>query len=140
MLRIPAGQIGQIVKTEYKADSPLEYAVGVFGSPITANDLAALVGNPLREMPTTAKGTTKSPWSTESDALLDRGLLVAWGTEQQPMGYYPGAKSDDDPLTGRFLDDASWSYESAKPPWLWVAEYSATSTFLTGRLFAGVES
>jgi peptidoglycan hydrolase-like protein with peptidoglycan-binding domain len=136
VIRIAAGQIGTIVKTEFQTDSPLtHYSVGIFGSPVQPDDLLELVGNPFGA--STEDG--RSPWQRDPDALDEAGLLVSWGQADQPMGYYPGAYSGGAALTGRFLDAASWTYETAIPPWLWVAEYAAASTFITGRLYAGVQ-
>ena len=136
VVRIPAGQVGTIVKTEFQTDSPLtRYAVGIFGAPVQPADLLHLVGDPFGA----DTGDGLSPWQQDPDALDDAGLLVSWGADDQPMGYYPGSYSGGSALTGRFLDAASWTYETAIPPWLWVAEYADASTFITGRLYAGVQ-
>ncbi len=130
VLRIPAGQVGSIARTEYASDSPVAaYYVGVFSKPVTSNLIQSLVGDP---------SASESPWKAQSDALLDAGILEAWGSSSDPAGYFPGALSEGDPLTGRFRDGAGWSYESAYPPYLWVAEWSPVSTFLTGRMYEAV--
>jgi peptidoglycan hydrolase-like protein with peptidoglycan-binding domain len=128
VLRIPAGQVGTIAKTRYTSTGPAAaFAVGVFSKPVTSNTLARLVGNPL--------GGSK-PWSPEADALYDAGLLMAWGSIDEPAGYYPSTKTDGGAVTGRLIDDAGWEYVSEHPPWLWVAEFSGSSCFLEGRFFA----
>lgn len=131
VIRIPAGQLGEISKTTFTTwDSASKFAVGVFAAPITSNHMVSLVGNPL-------SGT--KPWSVEADALVDAGIMVAWGGPGQAMGYYPNAESDDPTptLTGRFEDSATWFYESTIPPWLWVAEYALNSCFIKGRMYGG---
>jgi len=130
VLRIPAGQVGSIARTEFQTDSATtSFALGIFSKPVTANLLKSLVGNPL---------SGARPWNTSADELLDAGILEAWGSQTEPCGYYPGALSEGDGLTGRFFDGAAWSYESAHPPYLWVAEYAPVSCFISGRLFAAV--
>lgn len=126
VLRIPAGRAGTIARTWFTTTSPASrFAVGIFSKRITANDLAAIVGNPL--------AATKS-WTTQYDALQAFGWLIAWGDAGQAAGYFPGLGSDADPVTGRLVDDALWNYQSDHAPWLWLAEYSTTSCFIEGRL------
>lgn len=140
VVRIPAGQLGSIARTEFTVNSSVtEFAVGVFGKPVTPADLKRLVGNPLAAGAGAGATGIARPWSPETDALQAAGLLIAWGSFDQPMGYYPGAKSELDPLTGRFRDDATWYFDTVLPPWLWVAEYSPVGTFIEGRLYPGIE-
>lgn len=130
VLHIPAGQLGNISRTEFTSHSPASaFAVGIFGKPITSADLVRLVGNPFA-------GT--KPWSVEADALVDAGIMMAWGGPGQAMGFYPLAESDPSaPATGRFVDGSGWFYESSIPPWLWVAIYTVNSCFVKGRLYGG---
>lgn len=137
VIRIPFGVYGSIVRTELTttgAESP--FAVAVFDSPITADDLLGLVGNPLT--------ATSNPWTDMADDLAARGLLMAWGWSNQPAGYYPGEYSNPDgdaqyPVTGRMVDDASWDYSSSQPPWLWVAEIASSGCYIEGRFWPGAE-
>ena len=132
VLRIPAGQVGTIAKTRYATSSPASrFAVGVFSKPITANRLAALVGNPL---------ATSGAWDTNGDALDDAGLVMSWGDADSAAGYSPRAEGDPGAVvTGNLKDDAGWEFWSEHPPWLWVAEYAPVSCFISGRFYPGVE-
>lgn len=133
VLRIPFSQYGDIVRTSFKASTPVGFAVAVFDRPITANRLAGIVGNPLT--------AAENPW--QEDELDDAGLLMAWGWKEQPCGYFPREYANPDgkaknPPTGRMRDDASWTFASTQPPWLWVAVIATESTRIAGRFYAGV--
>lgn len=39
------------------------------------------------------------------------------------------------PLTGKVLSTGAWSYQSERPPWLWVAFWAATSCYVSGRIY-----
>lgn len=142
VLRIPVAQYGTIVRTEFRTSGPASpFAVGVFDRPVTAARMLSLVGNPLDIYWTDAG----DPWQEEADALDAAGLLMAWGWEKQPCGYYPKQYSDPDgedvaPVTGRMLDDGSWDYSSTQPPWLWVAMIASSSCLIEGRFWHGVTS
>lgn len=126
VLRIPAGRAGTIARTTFTTTGPASrFAVGVFSKAITANQLAGIVGNPL---------AAEKSWTSQYDALVPFGWLIAWGDAGQAAGYFPGLSSDADAVTGRLVDDATWNYESDHAPWLWLAEYAPASCFIEGRL------
>lgn len=135
--RIPFGAYGSIVRSEITTDGPARaFSMAVFDRPITAAGLLAIVGNPL-----TAE---QNPWSEHGEALDAAGLLMAWGWAKQPLGYWPGEFNtpdgeSEDPLTGRFVDDASWEYASQQVPWLWVATIASGSCYVGGRFWPGVD-
>ena len=141
---IPAGQIGIISETLYICSTAIdsgtitwafnqdgalagakEFCVAIFSKPVTANFLQNLVGNPL-----TSAGT----WSKHAAVLEKAGLLQAYGASDQPAGYWPGQASEKTPKTGKMLDGSSWPWESASPPYLFMAEYCASSTRIAGQL------
>jgi hypothetical protein len=144
VVRIPAGQIGNIVTTRYICSSALtsfsqidtafksenvlsgarEFCIAVFNRPITSNFLWNLVGDPLN---------TARVWTTKAATLEKAGLLQAYGASDQPAGHWPGAGSEGDPLTGKLFDGSSWEWESKSPPYLWVAEYCNESTRIAGQ-------
>jgi|GEM_PF-3341148 len=139
VIRVPFGSYGQISRTTLTTTgSASAFAVAVFAEPITAGELLALVGNPL-----TAED---NPWSDKADELADRSMMMAWGWRAQPCGYYPKEYSNPEtsedaaPVTGRFVDDASWDYASAQPPWVWVAEIASAGCYIEGRFLPGVDS
>lgn len=137
VIRVPVGQIGSIVKTEFHAKDPdSKFAIGFFGRPVTADDLRTLVGNPL-VLP--AVSGHRTPWSVESEKLLDLGMLVAMGGPSNACGYYPGTEADLGGITGDHKDLATWEYESIHPPWLWLAEWCPNDTTMHGRIFASPE-
>lgn len=128
VLQIPVSQLGRIAKLEYTTSSPAsKFCLALFGKPITANQLASLVGNPLSQA---------RPFVTNQELLEDSyGFIEAWGASEQGAGYWPGSEFDGDPLTGKHKDFGGVEYVSANPPWVWVAEYANASCFGEGRLF-----
>lgn len=141
---IPAGQNGTINEVRYvcgdtissrtvdaafDADGVLpgahKFCVAIFSKPVTANFLDAIVGNPL---------TNENVWSNKAVTLERAGLLQAYGSSEQPAGYWPGKASEGAPLTGKMLDGSSWPWRSVSPPYLFIAEYCASSTRIAGQL------
>lgn len=120
---------GRTVPRSDALANPVKFAVGVFGREVTSNQVDDIIGNPF---------DTDKKWDREASALADAGLLIAWGGQwsgvEQAAGYWPGAGADGDPLTGRMVDDSSWDFGSAQPPWLWVAVYSPSSCRVQGEL------
>lgn len=126
VIRIPAGEFGQIVSTTVNTDIPAEMSVAVFDRPITANTLQQR-GHPMDEL----------YWSDFPD---DIGLVIAWGGEQRMAGYYPGSGQEDGAVpTGVFVDRGAWNYWSTNPPWIWVALFCSETTYIQGRMFPGME-
>lgn len=145
VIRIPAGQVGSIVSTRYICATDLtsygqlntafksagalsgakEFCVAIFDRPVTSNMLWGLVGNPL---------STARVWTTKADKLEGHGLIQAYGASDQPAGHWPGSDTEADPLTGKLFDGSAWEWQSAHPPYLWVAEFCASSTRIAGQL------
>ncbi len=127
IVRIPAGEAGNIVRSDFAVQIAARFSVAVFDRPVTANFMASRGVSPLDD----------NYWDGFGE---DTGLIIAWGGSGQGGGFWPGQESDDDPLTGRMIDDASWYFHTTVVPWLWVACWveSPTINYITGRLFAGV--
>lgn len=129
VIRVPVSQVGVIAQIDVSTDSPAApFVLALFGAPITPAHLVSLVGDPL---------TGTNPFArtgAAATALDNLGLIEAFGGPGSAAGYWPGQQSTD-PLTGRYLDTAGVSYISTLPPWVWVAEYSPTSTFISGRVY-----
>jgi len=136
VLRIPVAQYGEIVRTQFTTSPARPFSIAVFDRPITAATLLSVVGNPL--------SADENPWQNHADRLEKLGLLQAWGWNLQPAGYYPKEYSNPSgnetppPVTGRMIDDGSWTYASTKPPWLWVAMIAEGSCQISGRFWHGV--
>lgn len=145
---IVAGQEGMIRNLRLETMPQTEFVTAVFGRQVNAAALASLIGNPL-----TKHG--KHRWVREDiRAQLDEDhvLLYTAGEKQAPCGYFPGVKfpdgttvdesGDDDTdepdavlLTGRWEDDAGFSYHTFSAPVLWVAVFAAeASHLLPGRV------
>lgn len=131
ILRIPAGEYGEIVTAEFYLDTPARFSVGVFDRAITAAQMEERGVSPLDE----------GYWDL-FDLTEERtdGLLIAWGGSGNAWGFWPGQEnSEADPLTGKGIDRGSWTYSSTQPPWLWVAMWveSPASNYIRGRLQPG---
>lgn len=129
---MPLGDHGSVTHTSMRTSGPATtFCVGVFAKPITPNQLSSIIGNPLN-----VEG--ESPWQIHNDELRERGLIMAWGSGAQPLGYDPRqfhtpAGETGAPITGRFLDDSPWEYYSLQVPWVWVATITSTACYLEGR-------
>lgn len=141
VFRVVAGQEGTIGRLRIATNPNAEFAVAVFGKRITADRLGHLVGNPLSE-------SGKARWTNEAvRRKLDEQhiLLYAAGDDVDPCGHFPGRKSDDGPLTGRWEDDAAFAYRTFKDPVLYVGIWAdRDATIPAGRImwpqFADVSS
>ena len=123
VFEVVAGQEGTVARLALETSPNAEFAVGVFGKKVPAGRLARLVGNPLTEA-----GSEK--WSDEGVRrdLDDHLLLYAAGDHDDPCGYFPRSKTGDHPLTGRWKDDAGFSYRTFAQKVLYVAVYADRDT------------
>lgn len=127
VVRVPAGESGTVVHSRFWTHVPSRFAVAVFEYPVSVNELSRL-GSPVVE----------GFWDQFSDANDPDdvgGVAIAWGSEGQMGGYWPGNEAEGGEITGQMRDDAGWYYESKSPPWLWVAVWCDTSTHFQGRLY-----
>lgn len=128
VLRIPCGEMGDVVRSEFTTAVPAQMAVGIFDRPVTPADLAGM------------PPSTANYWDSFDE---DSGLIIAWGGENQMGGYYPNLQSDQPTpaLTGKLLDNASWYFESTQPPYLWVALWVASPglNHISGKLAPAAE-
>ena len=137
--QIPLGAYGTVVRSMFRTYNPARaFSMAVFGRPITAARLLALVGNPL----TTT--SNESPYDLAADALREYAFMQAWGWREQPAGYHPRAKSNpagdtSAPVTGRLEDDSSFTYASEMVPWVWVATIASGSCYVGGRFYVGAQ-
>lgn len=124
IVEVVAGQVGTIQRLELETNPNAEYAVAIFGAKVSAATLNHRIGNPLTS-------TGKDKWSDETvRARLDQDhlLLYAAGDDGSPCGYWPKQKQGDHPLTGKFRDDAGFSYSTQRYPVLYVAIYPDRNT------------
>lgn len=133
---VVAGQEGTVRALLLRTQPFAEYVVGVFGDVIYGSRLQRLVGNPL-----THDG--KLRWASEAirDELRNVNLMLyVAGEKADPCGYYPNHKRVEDdpdtpteetgtnPLTGRWEDEAGFSYYTGRNPVLYVAVYADRAT------------
>ena len=128
VLRVPCGESGNVISTDFTVETPARFSIGVFDRPVTHTMLAAVGSSPLNT----------AYW--DDDFWNDWGLIMAYGGEGQAGGFWPGLESNGDPLTGRMIDDASWHFQAITPPWLWIALWveSPSTNYISGRLRPGV--
>lgn len=132
VIPIVAGQAGTIAQLRMKTSVPAEYCVAVFGSKVGERQLQRIIGNPL-----TVEGRRNFRKETKRGLLDGEVLLYVAGDKDAPCGYFPRTKSEqpteeeladpdaefppEAPLTGRWEDDASFSYRTAREPVLYMA-------------------
>lgn len=150
VLRIPAGQLGTIVRTEFQTDTPAEFAVGIFDRPLAANDLARIIGpddphpedrgNPLLAGKFWEIFPDSNDPTDTRHGKAPEGLIIAWGDDTLPGGIWPSTDvTIDATVTGKLRENATWYFESQRGTWLWVAIYVGTGpdiNYISGRLFA----
>lgn len=133
--RIPAGELGQIVRSEFEirtGSTYCQYAVGIFRKPVTHAALRAY-GTP----------DDTGYWQKLGE---DTGCIQAWGGVNPNgveifAGYGPDVQTDEGAeLTGKLKDDAAYYFESGKPPWLWVAIWTRVATKISGQLRLNVDN
>lgn len=131
--RINAAAGGTVVQTNIDMDTPCRYGLGIFDSDPTGT----LSGSPLVDPGKDAEG---NPLESDYWDAYGDSLVIAWGQFEQAAGYYPGKESNEDAMTGDFVDDASWYYESQDPPYLWLAIYveGSGTVNMSGQLKQGV--
>jgi hypothetical protein len=138
VIHIPVSLAGAISTVDVRTSSPVsKFCMAIFAAPITAADLIGLgISGPLA-----AATDGYGPFDRQADRLrTEFGLIEAWGGPSQAAGYYPGYETSPHtgtatPVTGRLKEDAGWTYNSARPPWVWVATFSPVSCFVKGRLY-----
>jgi hypothetical protein len=70
-----------------------------------------------------------------SDWFEQRGVLVAWGTHDQPGGYDPSRKTDESgstgsPITGLTAETAGFNYTTGAEPVLYLYTWVAADNYL----------
>lgn len=130
VLRIPCGESGNVVSSEFTVDVPARFSLGIFDRVVTPAMLVGVGSSPLNS----------GYW--DDDFWNDWGLIQAYGGQGQAGGFYPGLESEGDPLTGILRDDTNWHFQAITPPWLWVALWceSPATNFISGRLKPGIST
>lgn len=127
VIRVPVSETGRVAMIDMQTSGPQsELFVAMFGAPIQPAHLVKYVGNPA---------SSSARWEQNRAVLEDQfGWIEAFGSADEPGGYWPGLKSNSSPLTGRLKDTGGFEYVSAKPPWIWVAVFTPTSSYVQGRI------
>jgi hypothetical protein len=129
-----AGQEGTISSLRIRlADEECESVVGVFGRDIEEEKLNRRIGNPL-----TPEG--RAQWQDQGileDLDEKHFLLYVAGSDEQPCGYWPKAKTDAGAsLTGIHKDDAGFRYFAFDDASVWLMIFPTQDcTLRGGRLF-----
>lgn len=146
VLRIPMGDVGSIVRSEFRTSPAASYSVAVFDRQIKPSTLLShRPPRPEDEQTNPFDGTPFGNSNYWKDFPEHWGLLISWGEMNNMGGYYPGQqpRGDDEedvannPLTGRLLDASNWNFWSSKPPWVWVAIITSKQTNFSGRFYPG---
>ena len=139
VLRIPVSQAGKVARVVAATTGPATpFVLAFFGDAVTPADLIAHVGaNPLAQ-----RTDGYGPFDWAADNLTTLGFVEALGGPGQACGYSPGYETSPHTggstvLTGKLDSTGSWTYQSAKPPWLWLAIYTVASCYISGRIYPG---
>jgi hypothetical protein len=132
---IPAGQSGIVQRIRMLVGGK-EFACFLTqrpmgGLPQPDLDATSSFANPLTDF----RPAQRPWWETHKDELDAAGCLGAWGTPRQPCGYDPGLKEDDKgptdlPITGLFVEEAGFNYETAEYPVLYLYIWVNGTAFL----------
>jgi len=123
VIRIPVSETGRVAKMHLEAGAP--FAIAFFGAPITPAHLNSYVGNPLAK---------SNPFKGQAANLDRHWFIEGFGEQGQRCGFYDGSEQGGDPFTG-IEEQGGFSYQSSRPPWVWVAMYAASSCFLEGNIY-----
>lgn len=107
-------------------DAHQEFVVALFGRSVATSGLNKYIGNPLSK-----NSDGKDPFRVNKvidgvkvqDWLDERYFIEAWGTPDEPAGYWPNSKGDNGFLSGRLRDEVSWTFATYTPPWGYMAVY-----------------
>ena len=165
VVKVPFGEMGEVVKTTFRTSPPTFYVIAVFDRPVTAqelNDYTAV----YEEYGVDDEsfwynlGNEEIPRPSAERPLWGDGLIVAWGGGEGSdnpdyCGTYPlpfrgdnsyisqledfeaGDRPAPPDLSGRFSDNSSFKFWSSEPPWVWVAIYCLNQTFIEGQFYGG---
>lgn len=128
----PASAWGTFVRVHAETSPNVEFALSLFAGKVTSNFCQRNVGDPL---------ASDHPYKAHAAELKDAGLIIPWGSKEQPLGYSKpnsadGYKTPDgDPLTGRFEYDSGVKWWSERPPLLYLAIWAAADTEITVRFY-----
>jgi len=132
VIRIPLSEVGDYAKIAVQTLSPAaKFSMWLFAGPLTPAHLVNLVGDPLSGTNPTART------EATGNALDDLGLIEAFGGPGSAAGYGYGTEGTD-PITGWLKDTGGGHYNSVAGGWIWLAEWSPTSTFIEGRIYPAV--
>jgi hypothetical protein len=115
VVQVIVGQHGQVNKTRLRIlNAKAAFAMVVASVNLTEARLDRWIGNPLAAV---ADGG-QAWWEEDdnADRLENKDFLYAAGTHDQPCGYWPRKHTNDKGnttsfgLTGKWVDDANWSY------------------------------
>src|SRR5690606_38754970 len=106
------------------------FVVAVFGKPITANQLASMIPDPLVD---------GDPWRDLEETLVTKfAWIEGWGSPESPWGYHPRQKRDGAVVTGKGKDTGGFPYVSEVGGFLWVGVFTQVSCFVEGELTPGM--
>jgi hypothetical protein len=129
VFRVAVGGTGNIQQVLAVTGVPARFSLTIFDRLITTQELDAVGSGD----PTDDDYYSAEHWDEHS------GLVNAWGMGQQMAGYYPGKQTSGDPVTGKLFEAVATYFEPKSPPWVWVAIWCDTSTYIYGQLYPGLQ-
>jgi len=130
---VPAGEEGSIRRQRYRTNPNAEFCVALFGREVTVEALNRRIPKPL---------TDAEPWENpaQREWLEDRVWLDAYGTPEQPCGWWPTKKAGGvtaATFTGNYEHQASVEFHTFnRQAALWVAVWPDRDTVIPpGRIW-----
>lgn len=113
-------------------DNAAETCGAIFAANLSVAELVKQIGDPF------ARSAEGGNWIRDGKAewFDDRLLMYAWGSKEQPGGYWPHLHTNRDrevtgaTLNGIWQDDASFGYVTGRIPALWVYVYADRDTWV----------
>lgn len=89
-----------------------------------------------------------NPWTAPNMLGPDKSMIIGWGAEDTPVGYWPGSKLTNRPVTGRFVEEGTFTMDLSAPidkhkpgnrratdGFCWIAVYCEYDAFFIGRMY-----
>lgn len=132
VIEVIGGDEGTVQRIKARLSPAREFAIWVTGRKITPKWCKARV-----EFPLSKAGTARFNSPAVRNSMEDKILLYSAGGFEAECGYWPHPRQDEEtgetiaaPLTGKWQDDAGFSYRTFSDPVLYVAIWVPSATVL----------
>ena len=138
VLAIPLGTEGNIVTVNLLTDTPAtRFSMAFFSARVNPQQIETIVGNPWTSTNVGDAEYYAFPGIPATQAKLENiGWIDCLGGKNNRAGYFPGSEERGGTITGRHYDQSiTLNFESFQPPFVWLAFYPESATFLEGQIY-----